>query len=173
MTDGGLDRLQEVLDAYGGRPENWPPEERQGLMAFVERSAEAQQLRDAALMLDVALDKFSSPVASEELKDRILKEAAHELRSIAVPEAEAAENAAGSQTGSLLSWLKGKIAGSFDFAGGLQVRPVSLMATSLLIGLIIGTTITWFFDTGSAQANSDYSDDELIALAFGSTDLDF
>jgi len=71
-TEIGLDRLAVLVDAYGGRSENWPEEERQGACCLLERSAEANRLRDAALELDRWLDGAPMVEPSAVLVRRIM-----------------------------------------------------------------------------------------------------
>jgi len=40
-----LQRLQQLLDAYGANPERWPLEERAAALALLEHSTEAQAQR--------------------------------------------------------------------------------------------------------------------------------
>src|SRR5262245_47824403 len=53
-----LARFEELLDAYGGRPERWPDAERDAALALLERSDVARARRDAAGALDALLDRM-------------------------------------------------------------------------------------------------------------------
>jgi len=67
-----LERLNEILDAYGADPERWPAEERQRALAFLTRSAEARARLDAAAHLDHVLDALPAPPPpSLDLESRI------------------------------------------------------------------------------------------------------
>jgi hypothetical protein len=68
-----LERLEEVLDAYGASPDHWPDEDRAALLALLEESESARILRDTAAGLDSLLD-FSGTIdaPTKALKDRIL-----------------------------------------------------------------------------------------------------
>ena len=67
-----LQRLQQLLDAYGANPERWPLEERATALALLEHSTEAQAQRDRAARLDALLDLAPVTHPSAELAARIL-----------------------------------------------------------------------------------------------------
>lgn len=71
-TARNLDRLRDVLDAYGGEPERWPVAERATLEALVEQSADARRLRDDARQLDAVLDALPAAAPSVGLEERIV-----------------------------------------------------------------------------------------------------
>jgi hypothetical protein len=52
-----LERLREILDAYGARPERWPAAERDSASALIAASTEAAKMRDGARRLDALLDE--------------------------------------------------------------------------------------------------------------------
>lgn len=71
-----LDRLRNVLDAYGAEPERWPAEERDGLQALVSSTPEAETLVREAARLDALLDRASpAPDSSALLARRVLDQA--------------------------------------------------------------------------------------------------
>lgn len=61
MTVMTLDRLQTILDAYGGNPERWPADEREAAIALIANSPEARRMVNAAAPLDRALAAFANP----------------------------------------------------------------------------------------------------------------
>lgn len=63
MTAMTLDRLQTILDAYGGNPERWPAAEREAALALLASSAEARRMVNAAAPLDRALAGLANPAA--------------------------------------------------------------------------------------------------------------
>jgi hypothetical protein len=67
-----LQRLQELLDAYGANPEHWPANERPAAQALLERSDEARVLRNEAARLDALLDLAPRWTPSAELQERVL-----------------------------------------------------------------------------------------------------
>ena len=80
-----LERLGELLDAYGADPERWPPEERDAALVLLAQSAPAQHRREANAQLDTILDLAPAHAASPALRERILA---------AAPEPASAETAA-------------------------------------------------------------------------------
>ena len=69
-----LERLAQLLDAYGGDSARWPEHERAAALQLIAASPEAQVLHRAALDLDNALDLSVLPeVASSALRARVLE----------------------------------------------------------------------------------------------------
>ena len=69
-----LERLAQLLDAYGGDSARWPAHERAAALQLIAASVEAQVLHRAALDLDGALDVSVLPeVASNALRARVLE----------------------------------------------------------------------------------------------------
>jgi hypothetical protein len=69
-----LERLAQLLDAYGGEPARWPEHERAAALQLIEANPEAQALQRAALELDGALDLNVLPdVESSALRARVLE----------------------------------------------------------------------------------------------------
>ena len=69
-----LDRLAQLLDAYGGEPERWPAQERAGALQLIATHPEARAMQRAALELDGALDLDALPeIASNPLRTRVLE----------------------------------------------------------------------------------------------------
>jgi hypothetical protein len=67
-----LERMSELLDAYGARPERWPDAERDAGAALVAGSRETRARRDAAAALDTLLDRVADVPPSPALARRIL-----------------------------------------------------------------------------------------------------
>ncbi len=67
-----LQRLQQLLEAYGANPERWPLEERAAAVALLARSTEARAKQAEAARLDTLLDLAPVVQPSEELAARIL-----------------------------------------------------------------------------------------------------
>jgi len=69
-----LDRLAQLLDAYGGEPARWPEHERAAALQLIAANPEAQAMQRSALELDGALDTDVLPdVASSALRARVLE----------------------------------------------------------------------------------------------------
>lgn len=72
-----LDRLKELLDAYGADPDRWPLEERLAMLDLLARSDAAKDLAAQAAGLDTLLDRAPLAVPSaatvEALSSRIMR----------------------------------------------------------------------------------------------------
>jgi hypothetical protein len=68
-----MQRLSEIVDAYGAATHRWPAAERDVALALVASNAEARQLVDAASELDMMLDAApAAEAASPDLLARIM-----------------------------------------------------------------------------------------------------
>ena len=67
-----LDRLKDLIGAYGAAPERWPDQERELTLVFIATSEEAQGLLENAKTLDAALDTLWTPDPSPALRSSIL-----------------------------------------------------------------------------------------------------
>jgi hypothetical protein len=67
-----LERLDEILDAYGAEPSRWPEAELAAALALLERSPEARARRAAAARLDSVLALAPAAVPSAELVAQVL-----------------------------------------------------------------------------------------------------
>lgn len=72
-----LDRLQELLGAYGADPDRWPLDERPAMLDLLARSDAARELASRAAALDSLLDrvplKVPTPEVAATLTDRIMR----------------------------------------------------------------------------------------------------
>jgi len=75
-----IERLEQLLDAYGADPERWPPAEREAALSLLERSAEARARRDAAASLDALLDLVPAERPPAELAARVMEAARSQLQ---------------------------------------------------------------------------------------------
>lgn len=67
-----IQRVRQIIEAYGAEPARWPAAERDQALAMVERTPELTRLREEAGHLDAALDAFAPAIAPPALRDRIL-----------------------------------------------------------------------------------------------------
>lgn len=67
-----LQRLQQLLDAYGAASDRWPEEERAAAVLLLQHSAAARAQREEAARLDALLDLAPHAQPSAELATRIL-----------------------------------------------------------------------------------------------------
>lgn len=71
-----LERLADLLDAYGGDVRRWPVALRAPAEALIAREPMARRLFDQALALDGLLDQAPAPLPSRALKTRLVERAA-------------------------------------------------------------------------------------------------
>ncbi|MEQ8194536.1 MAG: hypothetical protein RIB59_08595 [Rhodospirillales bacterium] len=76
MTNDGFKRLMRCIEAYGAEPARWPEAERDGLLALLAESPEAQRALEGAREFDALLDRAAPPMPSPELTADILAGAA-------------------------------------------------------------------------------------------------
>lgn len=67
-----LERLKQIIDAYGGNPQRWPLAERQTAQALLDISPTARQWQQEALQLDTLLDHIAEALPPARLKNHIL-----------------------------------------------------------------------------------------------------
>lgn len=117
------DRLQRLLDAYGGTQASWPEDVRAAAVALVAVSPEARAMQEAATGLDSMLDNLAPPAPSDDLLTRLERAGARHSRALP---------GSGSAT-RLLRYLAG-----FGSAGGQfsRLAPAGLgLAGVVLVGL--------------------------------------
>src|SRR5262245_16982872 len=83
--DVTIDRLGELLAAYGARPDRWPSAERAAALGLLFASREARARRDAAAALDTMLDRVPALAPAPELADRILAGTQRSVRPASRP----------------------------------------------------------------------------------------
>lgn len=71
----GLERFQELIDAYGAEPSRWPLAERAGAEALLAVDAQARSLVTDAAALDALLNAAAAPEPSDLLRHRVLRAA--------------------------------------------------------------------------------------------------
>lgn len=73
-----LDRMKELLEAYGANPRHWPIALRDEAEAFLRTSAQARALLEIEQTLDQTLDRWSAPAPNPWAAQRVVA-AAHSL----------------------------------------------------------------------------------------------
>ncbi len=139
-----LDRLQDLLDAYGANAARWPEGERAGAQALIAAEPRAARLLEDARRLDRTLDALAVAPAGLALRDAILRRV----------------RAAGAQH--RLSWRD--VLGDF-----LPVRPLWPNLAGLAAAAVLGVGIG-MVDLGSAIA--DDGDAQTVTALFGPATLD-
>jgi ferric-dicitrate binding protein FerR (iron transport regulator) len=65
------ERFEQLVDAYGARPERWPADERAAAERWLAASPEAAARLAEARALDAALDAWTLPPASAALSQKV------------------------------------------------------------------------------------------------------
>lgn len=128
-----VERLREILDAYGASPNRWPPEERTAAVLLLDNSEDARAAHAEAMRLDIVLDHANAPPPSPGLAERLHRQGAKQRTLWA-------RIAAG-----LPGWLTGS---------GTQpvvMRPIAF-ALTMALGVLIGVA---FPDGGDPGAGPD------------------
>ncbi|WP_282009557.1 hypothetical protein [Brevundimonas aveniformis] len=71
----GLERFEQIIEAYGANPRHWPEQERAAAEHLVAHSEAARAMLASAAELDAWLDAAPDPVPSDLLAHRVLKAA--------------------------------------------------------------------------------------------------
>jgi hypothetical protein len=67
-----LERLTQIIDAYGANPEHWHIAEHDDAIKFLTNSTEAQKIQQQTLLLDNILDELPEITPTSALRTRIL-----------------------------------------------------------------------------------------------------
>ena len=126
-----LDRLKEIVGAYGADPARWPATERVAAQDLLERSAAARRLRDEAAALDRILDQAPQAASSALLAARILRSQPQPRRTDAR---------------SLFTEL---------WPDGPAWRPAAALAASMVLGLAVGAFTPLFLGPGDASVDDE------------------
>jgi len=152
-----MERLKEMVDAWGASPSRWPEAERPAAEALVAASAEARRLVDEALHLDTLLDAAPVEAPSEALMARLM---AARPRPVAdAPSVARAPRGA---------W-RGLIEAVWPY--GSPAVPAGALAASIMLGIMVGNTgdFSPLAET-TIMASEATADDQIIALAMADID---
>ncbi|MGX1196880.1 hypothetical protein [Parvibaculum sp. MBR-TMA-1.3b-4.2] len=158
-----LERLDELLSAYGADEAGWPAGERQAARDLIAASAEARQLLEDARALDTLLNAAPVEEPSAELVERLMAARPREV-SKELPQARREAGRAKKGGG-----LRGIAAALWPY--GSSAFPAGALAASLVLGIALGTSTgispiaTNGGATTTAAATADSTDDQLIAIA--------
>tara|TARA_R110002110_G_scaffold322150_5_gene534531 strand:+ start:11915 stop:12418 length:504 start_codon:yes stop_codon:yes gene_type:complete len=154
-----LERLREIVDAYGASPERWPAGERQAAGALLAASAEARALLDEAASFDAFLDMAPLEAPSAALAERLM---AARPRAVPPARARAAEPKPG-------GFIRGLVEAVWPY--GSPAFPAAALAASLMLGVVFGSTVGTATGTTAVAASGEMrASDEFIALALADTE---
>lgn len=146
-----IERLEAVIDAYGGDRDRWPAVDRLELARLLASDREARRILVEARALDSVLDSAPalSPLRQEALVRAIVSTARAEGRPPLAGLATSSRRsiAPGHTVRSPQSWSKRPSAASGT------IRSVALLAASLVLGIMAGAT----FLSGELQGTANVS----------------
>lgn len=154
-----IERLEEIVDAWGASPSRWPEAERGAAEALLAASSEARRLVDEAARLDVLLDAAPVEAPSAALMARLM---AARPRPVADAPSRAAGSRARGRWRSLIEAV---------WPYGSAAVPAGTLAAAIMLGVMVGGTadLSPLTETETVVAETA-ADDQLIALAMADVD---
>lgn len=152
-----LERLVEIVEAYGASAARWPLAEREVAQAFVSRDRQARALIDEARHLDSILDASPESIPSEALIARIMA-----ARPRALPETVAGGN---TRTGLWRALVQ------IIWPYGSPAFPAGALAASVALGIGLGMAspvavgALGLSSTATASATTSEAGEQLVAFA--------
>lgn len=80
-----VNRAMEILGTYGADPQRWPATERDGVLAWIERSPQVAALRRVETQLDTVLDDWPAPPSTAAARAAILSRVATSAPAVRLP----------------------------------------------------------------------------------------
>ena len=141
-----IDRLEQIVAAYGGAPNRWPSDERHEAMALLARAPEAASLLEGELKLDFLLDQSMEGDLDPALVTQILGAAAQSHEASFLLESE-------KQSVPLrvprIRWSTDNFLSSIDaidWSWKSIMQPATLLGCVALLGLTTGIFATEAFE---------------------------
>lgn len=158
-----LQRLREMLEAYGASAARWPESERLAAEALIAASAEARALMADAVRLDHLLDLAPVDEPSSALVSRLM--AARPRASEDIAQARVAKVERRSLWRSFVDAI---------WPYGSPAFPAGALVASVMLGVAFGSLLDVTLPLGTGQVTMAASDDvvaseEFIALALADT----
>ncbi len=158
-----VERALAIVEAHGADTGRWPTQERDALMALVEKDDRLATVYREAQSLDRVLDTFGAQTdvshVPEALRARILADAADETLARVTQERAARKG--------LLAYLRDGLARADETARRALslpgfLRPGSVLAASAVLGLGLGLVTP-----SQSQSLASEADVEFLMMAFG------
>jgi hypothetical protein len=162
-----LDRLREIVEAYGAAAHRWPAAEREAALALLANEPKAQAWLDEALALDLLLDAAPEPDApSDSLISRIMA-ARPRAVPVGVPQRAKTQKTRG-------GFWRGLVQEVWPY--GSPALPAGALAASILMGVSVGLSAPaalaeWSASTTTTTASATTAawGDQLVELALADT----
>lgn len=153
-----LERLSEIVGAYGASPMRWPAAERRAAETLLAASAEARVLVEDAGRFDSLLDMAPVEAPSAALAERLLAARPRPAAPFGRPVPEAPRKERGG--------LRGLLEAVWPY--GSPAIPAGALAVALVMGVALGSTSgisVLGSDTSVAAIDNAEAGEGLIALA--------
>ncbi|PKQ02073.1 MAG: hypothetical protein CVT73_20165 [Alphaproteobacteria bacterium HGW-Alphaproteobacteria-12] len=148
-----LERLREIVEAYGASPARWPHAERSAAEALASSSPEAQALLAEAVRFDALLDMAPAEAPSAALTERLIAARPRAATPLVPMRRETA---------------KGFLRGLFEavWPYGSAAFPAGTLAAALVMGVALGSASDISLSvTGNTATASAETGEGMIALA--------
>ena len=135
----GMDRLRELLEAYGAEPGRWPAKERAAALTLLAENEEARRLQGQAAAIDGLLDR-ATPIAPPIIDAEVL------VANVTATPQRTAEivtlRPAARRSSGASFWLK-----------------VASLAAAAMIGFLVGVSqFTGISDTSTSSSGLELAD---------------
>ena len=135
----GMDRLRELLEAYGAEPGRWPAKDRAAALALLAGNEEARRLQKQAAAIDGLLDRatpIGPPIIDAELLVASVTATPQKTAEVVTLRPAARRSSGGS------FWLK-----------------VASLAAAAMIGFLVGVSqLTGISDTPTSSSGLELAD---------------
>ncbi len=128
-----LDRIGQLIDAYGANTDRWPTPERDPALVFIATSTNAQSLIEEARTLDEELNVLPQPKMSSGLKGTVL--------NAFTPPITANENS-------------GTLSAPANWGSRTNLRWHKSVAAAAMFGLLCGVGISQVFTPAGTMVNA-------------------
>ncbi|MEQ8281618.1 MAG: hypothetical protein RIC04_02510 [Parvibaculum sp.] len=148
-----IERLKEIVDAWGASPSRWPEAERGAAEALLAASSEARGLVAEAQRLDALLDAAPVEAPSAALMERLM--AARPRPAANAPSRTVAERR---------GWWRALV--DTVWPDGSPAVAAGTLAASIMLGVVVGSAADFSpLTEAETVAVETTADDQLIALA--------
>lgn len=154
-----IERLGEIVEAYGASPARWPEAERSAAEALLAVSSEARMAVEEATRLDALLDMAPLEPPSAALAERLMAARPRAVAPLARPRSEAPRKTERGFLGGLVEAV---------WPYGSPAIPAGALAAALVMGVALGSTSNISVletNTSVAAATDTETGEGLISLA--------
>lgn len=159
MSNMTVERLKQVIEAYGADASRWPEEEREAALNLARITPEIEEILTHHKRIDLALNRMEGVDVPVYLRDQIVKIGVNSVPLRNEASQVGRRSLAGSRMWvSVSDWLRE--------ISAIPLMPAGLYIAAGLLGIVVGlsTPIAGMTDTNAL------SDQDLMDVAFAATD---